>query len=150
MTRRTDFLAGLFFVAVGLAFMIAAIRYNLGSASRMGPGYFPLLLAGLLIFIGIIVGLRGILKPDAEPSPELAAIDPKSLTAILGGTVLFGVTLTYLGLIAAIFVLVLVSSAAVGRSFHWQTFVLAAALAAFSACLFVFLLGLPIPLWPAG
>jgi hypothetical protein len=50
--------------------------------------------------------------------------------------------------IVAILATIVASSAAVGRAFHWQTFLLAIALAVFSVVLFVFLLGLPVPLWP--
>ena len=42
-----DFWAGLMFVAFGLAFMFVARNYAMGNAVRMGPAYFPTVLAVL-------------------------------------------------------------------------------------------------------
>jgi hypothetical protein len=148
MQSRPDLFAGLFFILVGLGFLAVAQSYDLGSAARMGPGYFPSAVAGVLVLIGAAVAAQGLMAgAGASPEPTV----PFSLTAaiiILGSAVLFAFALSYGGMIAAILVTVVVSSAAVGRAFHRQTFVLAVALAAFSVVLFVFLLGLPVPLWP--
>ena len=54
-TISRSILAGAVFVALGLIFAIASLRLDLGTAFRMGPGYFPLVLAGLLTVIGIAV-----------------------------------------------------------------------------------------------
>ena len=148
MGSKNDVFAGLFFVAIGLLFMLASTNYNMGSASRMGPGYFPALLAGCLMLIGLVVGLRGVKNWSRDNEKFEHPISLKSIIFILGGTILFGITLTPLGLFIATAVLVIVSSAAAERAFHWQTLLLAAVLAGFSAVVFVIALGLPIPLWP--
>jgi hypothetical protein len=148
MGSKNDVFAGLFFVAIGLLFMLASTNYNMGSASRMGPGYFPALLAGCLMLIGLVVGLRGVKNWSRDSETFEQPISLKSIIFILGGTILFGITLTPLGLFIATAVLVIVSSAAAERAFHWQTLLLAAVLAGFSAVVFVIALGLPIPLWP--
>lgn len=150
MTSKRDGLAGLFFVVVGLGFLVAAQNYSLGSASRMGPGYFPSLLAGLLILIGSIVGLRSLRSTVDADGAIQAPFSPRSAAIIIGSTLLFAAMLAYAGLIVAVIFLVFTSSAAVGRALHWQTFVLAVALAGFSAILFVTLLGLPVPVWPVS
>lgn len=148
MHSRPDLFAGLFFVLVGLGFLAVAQSYDLGSAARMGPGYFPSAVAAVLVLIGGAVVVQGLMaRAGASPEPTV----PFSLTAaiiILGSAVLFAFTLSYAGMIVAILVTVVVSSAAVGRAFHRQTLILAVAVAAFSVVLFVFLLGLPVPLWP--
>lgn len=146
LTPRRDIFAGLFFMAIGLGFFFVSRTYNLGSASRMGPGYFPMLLGAVLTFIGALVSLQGLRQTsDGGENVPLAA---RSAVIVIGSTLLFALALSYAGLIAAVVVLVVVASAAVGRQFKWQTFALAAGLAAFSALLFVTLLGLPVPLWP--
>ncbi|MDB5508062.1 MAG: hypothetical protein JWL93_531 [Hyphomicrobiales bacterium] len=146
LNLRRDFLAGIFFVAIGLGFFVVSRTYNLGSASRMGPGYFPMLLGGVLMVIGALVSLKSLRQTsDAGESVPVAV---KSAAIIIGSTLLFALALTYAGLVIAVIVLVVAASAAVGRQFKWQTFALAAGLAAFSALLFVTLLGLPVPLWP--
>ena len=51
-----DFWAGLMFISVGLFFVAWALtHYQMGSAVRMGPAYFPAVLGGLLAFLGVLV-----------------------------------------------------------------------------------------------
>jgi hypothetical protein len=54
-----DFWAGAMFIAIGLGFMIASREYQMGSAVRMGPAYFPTVLGGLLAVLGVAVFFRG-------------------------------------------------------------------------------------------
>ena len=54
-----DFWAGLMFMAFGLWFAIqAALNYNMGTAVRMGPAYFPVMLGGLLAVLGLAIFLK--------------------------------------------------------------------------------------------
>lgn len=75
---RPDLLAGGTFVAVGLAFAVASSRYELGSALQMGPGYYPLVLGGLLVALGVGVAVEGLFRRrnprdapvrDSAPAP---------------------------------------------------------------------------------
>ena len=51
-----DFWSGVMFIGTGLFFMLWAIfNYQMGTAVRMGPAYFPAVLGGLLAFLGLIV-----------------------------------------------------------------------------------------------
>jgi hypothetical protein len=51
-----DFWAGVMFIGMGGFFAIWALtHYQMGTAVRMGPAYFPALLGGLLAFLGAIV-----------------------------------------------------------------------------------------------
>ena len=59
--QRHDLLAGGTFVVIGLAFAVPAGRYELGSALQMGPGYYPLVLGGLLVVLGVGVAVEGLL-----------------------------------------------------------------------------------------
>lgn len=64
-----DFWAGLMFLAFGLGFMLVAIRnYNMGTAVRMGPAYFPTLLGGLMAILGLAIFIR------AFASKQLASL----------------------------------------------------------------------------
>ena len=62
--RVKDLLAGLVFIAFGLAFAIAASRYQLGTAFRMGPGYFPVVLGGCLVLLGVLIVVEGIVAGE--------------------------------------------------------------------------------------
>jgi hypothetical protein len=69
-------------VALGLAFAVASSRYELGTALQMGPGYYPLVLGGLLAALGVGVAVEGLLRrrvphdaPVREPVPAAVAGD---------------------------------------------------------------------------
>jgi hypothetical protein len=94
--HRDSLLAGGVFVVVGVAFAVAATRYELGSALRMGPGYLPLVLGAVLTGLGLIIVGQGLaarirasrgsdstLGPAVvRPGPEAAAApDPESGTS---------------------------------------------------------------------
>lgn len=44
------------FAAVGTSFAVGAFNFDIGSAARMGPGYFPFLLGVLLAVLGVEIG----------------------------------------------------------------------------------------------
>jgi hypothetical protein len=113
----------------------------------MGPGYFPRALAIVLAAIGLVVILSAV-KPAAE-AQALRQWDLKGLAWITGSVILFGALLFPLGLVGALFVLVMVSSRA-SPEFTW-TGALANAVVLIVLCLAVFVygLGLPLPVWPS-
>ena len=56
-----DFWAGLMFIGFGTFFMIWALtHYQMGTAVRMGPAYFPAVLGGLLVFLGVLVFIESL------------------------------------------------------------------------------------------
>ena len=64
---QKDFWAGLMFLAFGLFFAIyGAAHYQMGTAVRMGPAYFPTLLGGLLTILGAIVLAQSLAAGDGE------------------------------------------------------------------------------------
>ena len=58
--NNRDFFAGLVYIGTGALAMIMALDYPFGSALRMGPGYFPTVLGGIMIAFGIAVLLMGV------------------------------------------------------------------------------------------
>lgn len=135
-----DFWAGLIYLAIGLFALYVAQDYAMGSAVRMGPGYFPKVLGSLLALIGLIALIRGMLRPG-EAIGRLAW---RETLIVLGATMLFGLLLRGGGLVLSLVVLV-VASAYASRRFKLKTSVLlAVGLAAF--CVLVFIKGLGIPL----
>jgi hypothetical protein len=139
-----DFWAGLFFIGAAAAFIGLSRRYGMGNMHRMGPALFPTLVGALLAGLGLVIALRAF-AIDGPPVPRLHA---RPIIISLGAILLFGVALAHVGLIAAIAVLVMVSAIASRESKSLETIGLAAALIAFSVAVFVWLLGLPIPIWP--
>lgn len=144
-----DFWSGVLFIAAGGVAMFLARNYFLGTADKMGPGYFPTILGGLLVLVGIAAVIRALGRDGEAPK----AFHWRLMLYVLGATILFGLLIRNAGLLAAVGVLVLVSAAA-SVHFRWRkALVLAALLMTVSALIFVKGLGLPIPLigpWLGG
>ncbi|WP_027544833.1 tripartite tricarboxylate transporter TctB family protein [Bradyrhizobium sp. WSM2254] len=141
------FASGALFLAFAIFFFVTALNYPAGSAARMGPGYFPRLLAIALAAIGLAVML-GAVRRTAERQ-GVQRWDVKGLAWVAGSVVLFACLLFPLGLIGALFVLIVVSSRA-SPEFSWKG-ALANATVLIVLCLLVFVygLGLQLPVWPA-
>jgi hypothetical protein len=136
-----DLLAGCLFLGFGLAFLYVAQDYQLGSARRMGPAYFPVVLS--LVLIGI--GLATVARAFVVAGPPIRDVAGKALALVTAAVVLFGLMVQGAGLGIAAAALVLVSAPASGNFRLMPTLVLAAALATFCVLVFVFGLGLPFP-----
>lgn len=141
-----DFWAGLMFLAFGVGFAWAAQNYQMGTAVRMGPAYFPTMLGGLLAVLGLVVFVQSFVVAGER----LAGFFLKPLILVLGGVVIFALLLRPLGLIAAIFALTVVAALG-GYDFRWkEVLILYVCLAIFAVLVFVKGLGLPFTLCPAG
>jgi hypothetical protein len=138
-----DFWTGIIYVLFGgLAFWIAR-DYGFGTASRMGPGYFPTVLSGLLVLFGVIALVRSFIVPG-EPIGGFAW---KSAVLIIGSTVLFGFLIIRAGLVIALLALVLMSAAASTHfKFDWKAVAGLVGLVVFCSLVFVKGLGVPMPL----
>jgi hypothetical protein len=142
-----DFWAGLMFVASGLFFAIWAItHYQMGTAVRMGPAYFPTMLGGLMVALGLLI-LAGSL---AMQGPKVPPFLFRPLLMISLGLVLYGYLMKPLGLVGATAALVYVGALG-GHEFRWkEVTILYVILILFSWLVFVKGLSLPFPLWPAA
>lgn len=140
-----DFWAGLLFGGLGLfAALYAATHYNMGSAVRMGPAYFPTWIGGLVALLGVVLVVRSL----RVSGPRLSRLYLRPTAFILVASLVFGYVLKPLGLVLAS-VLLVVGAAAGGHEFRWREAVLlAAVLTAFAVGVFVYGLELPFPLWP--
>jgi len=142
-----DFWAGLMFIGVGAFFVVwAATHYQLGTAVRMGPAYFPILLGGLLAFLGVLVLMEGF----AMAGPPVPKFSFRPLILISVGCIVYGYMMKPLGLVGATAALVIISALG-GHEFKWkEVIILCVVLALFSVLVFVKGLSLPFPLWPAA
>jgi hypothetical protein len=147
MTIRApkDFWSGVMFIVFAATAMLAARGYPLGSAGKMGPGYFPTALGAALGLIGAILVGRSLFVAG-EPVGRIHIVPLATITL---GVVLFGVMLEPLGLVAALIVVTLVAAFAGRDSKPLEAVALAVALAAFSVGIFVVALRLPLPIWPS-
>jgi putative tricarboxylic transport membrane protein len=140
-----DFWAGVMFIAFAAVALYVSRNYSLGTAVRMGPGYFPMLLGGLLAVVGaILVGRSLVIAGDS-----IGHVQVLPLVIVVAAVVLFGFLLPRLGLAITLPLVIAVSALASVQSRRWEVLILALVLTVFSALVFVYGLRLPIPLWPA-
>lgn len=119
---QKDFFSGLMFLVVGALFAVGAMKYNVGGAARMGPGYFPLLLGILLAVLGAGIIVYSMIHDPAhgKEGDKVGAWAWKPIGFVLGANILFGIALgglpriglPALGLVIGIFVLVAVGGLA--------------------------------------
>ena len=135
----TNALCGALFIGLGCFFIYQCLNLELGTALRMGPGYFPLLLAVALTFLGLIVLIQAI-RVQGEPFGPIAL---RGLAFILPAPIVFGLTVRGLGFVPSLFVVALIAAFASTRMKVPLAIVLAAAITLFSVAVFSYALGLP-------
>jgi hypothetical protein len=142
--NHRDFWAGILFIVTGILFMVLSRQYQLGTAAKMGPGYFPTILGGLMAFLGLMV----LLPSFKGPKVEVAKIDFRMILLILLAVAVFAFVLPKLGMIAAVFLLILIASMASHEFSLKTTLISAVVLLAFSWLVFVKGLELQFPFLP--
>jgi putative tricarboxylic transport membrane protein len=141
-----DFFAGLLYITFGSAAVAIGRGYVLGTAARMGPGYFPVLVGALLIMMGLIVAARGV----TAKSERLKRLAAGPLALVLAAVVLFAVTIEKLGLVVAVLAVVVVGYLANARWRPLELVLLAGVLTAASVLIFYYGLKLPFKVWPGA
>ena len=145
--NQRDFGAGIMYMVIGLFFAIMATNYPMGTAAKMGPGYFPFYLGILMFLMGVLVAVKALgAKAAIESIPKF---NWRIIAQITGSVVLYGLLLPRLGFLIAVVVLVLVSASA-SKEFTWKgSLINAGFLVAFTYSVFVLGLKLQFPLLPA-
>ena len=137
-----DLWAGLSLIVIGGVAFAIALGYPIGTALRMGAGYFPIVLSGLLIFFGVCLLLRAI----ASTENIGGTWSPRALVVLPLALALFGVLVERAGFVPAMFVLIF-GSALGGKEFKiLEVLALAVGLTALCVAVFIYGLGLPYPL----
>lgn len=135
--HKQDLLAGAFFCGVSLVYGTIAIRdLPIGQVFNMGPGFFPLVLCGLLLIIGLALMARSFFKGVGEP---LGAVPWRAVGLISLGIAAFAVLLEPLGLLLSVFAATAIAAFAAPRAKLVPSLVAAAAIAVF--CVAVFVIG---------
>jgi len=140
-----DFWSGVLFMAIGLFAIFYGMKYTLGSAARMGPGYFPRILGILLILIGAILALRSF-RLQGPPLPRWKW---RPTVVVLGSVVLFGAIVQWAGIALSTVILIVGSSAASPEFRPREALIVGVLLAALAVGVFVIGLKLQLPIWPA-
>jgi hypothetical protein len=139
-----DFWAGLLFIGFGVVAIVVARDYAMGSAMRMGPGYFPTYLGAIMIVIGAILTGRGF-RVEGE------GIGPwgwRPLLWLSAAFVAFGLLIETFGFVLALFSLIIASSLAGRDTRRLELVLLIVVLITGSVGLFIYGLELPYMLFP--
>lgn len=145
-----DLVAALLFIVIGLGAFVMALGYDVGTMRRMGPGVFPLVVSGLLCAIGIGLAVQTLATSKLKSIP---AITPRfetvrALFFVMASLLAFALLVRPAGLfIATAAQVFIVTRAEPGRPIL-GSIVLALSLAVIAAVIFIYGVGLPIPLWP--
>lgn len=128
---------------IGLIGLVIGLEYEFGTALRMGPGYFPVVLSAVLFLLALAEGASAVLRPDPASGDPL---DWRPLIAILAAVTAFAVSISLFGLIPA-FVVVIGLSALSERGYGWKPALILSVVSCTGAwLLFSKLLGMTLPL----
>lgn len=141
--NNRDFLGGLFYIVLGGIAIWMARDYPFGSALRMGPGYFPTVLSGIMILFGITIMTTGIKSPEKLKGSNWSV---RALIVLPIATAVFGWMMEEAGFIPAMLALIPMSAAS-GKEFKWkEVLMLTIGLTVMCIIIFIWGLGLPYPM----
>lgn len=143
-----DTVGGLFFAAIGLAFVLGSNHLPMGEAARMASGYFPRLLGYCLIFIGLVISIRGTFS-EKKSHEIIYRFALKKILLIGTALLAFAFLLEPAGLWIALSVLVFISSFASEQRSIREALILTVVVELLVTAVFVGAIGLEINLLPA-
>ncbi len=141
---RNDLASGAMFVAFGTYFALEAMKYEFGTPFRMGPGFMPVVLGGILVALGIAVAAKGFGKPDEDaPTPW----PWRGIALVLGVILFFAATVRGLGFIPVVAITAFVTAISSSRNNALSALVIAIGLTVLCYLVFVVGLGMLVPLF---
>jgi len=146
--NQKDFFSGLLFIAIGAFFAVFSRKYDIGTAKEIGPGYFPLILGIVLIFLGLIVSVKSLIAHGEKVGLDMWHWRPILLLsmAIIG----FAFAMPTMGFLIAVAILVAVSIFAYsGNRSLKEIFLVTVGFTTFAWLIFVVGLGLNLQVLPS-
>jgi hypothetical protein len=138
-----DLGAGIVFILIGIAGLAFGRDLAMGTAARMGPGYFPALLSWSIILIGAVIATRGV----TVDGPELEKFHFRPLVFILGAIAASGYLMGWVGLALTTIIVTFAAAHARPQVKLGETLLLGVGMALFAVLVFVYALGQPLPAW---
>ncbi|MFN3891056.1 MAG: tripartite tricarboxylate transporter TctB family protein [Beijerinckiaceae bacterium] len=133
--------AGIFLILISLFFIWQAWSLPLGTLRAMGPGMLPMSIAVIMGVGGALLAILALVSGG----PVLTRPHVRGLFFVLGGLILFGFTVRWLGLIVAGPLSMIFASFATEEVRPVEAVIFAVVMTAFCIGLFKYALGLPIP-----
>lgn len=142
-------LSGLLFIILAAMFAWQAWDLPMGTGNRMGPGYFPMVLSGVLGLLGLVVLASGLSVDGAKPSGTAW----RALGVLTLAIVFFGFGMQPLGFLPTIAISVFLSTMASQKFQLKAAIAITTIMTVFTWAVFILGLGLPLPLlgpWLGG
>lgn len=146
--KNKDLLAGIMFMVIGIVFAVGAYNYQMGTAARMGPGFFPRILGFLMAGLGVIIAGIGLKNQAQFAATEGIGWTWKPVIILTVAVVLFGFTLPTLGMIIAISLLTFISGIAAHDKNYRELAMITVIMCIFCAGVFIWGLKLQMKLFP--
>ncbi len=138
-----DLGAGIVILAIGLAGAYFARDLMVGSASKMGPGYFPTIISWCIVALGAFIGVRSL----GTYGPPVERFCFRPLAVIVIASLVFGYAIEQIGLVLASLAAMLIAPYARPGASWREALLLAVGLTIFAVVVFVWALGQPLPVW---
>lgn len=142
--RMQEFWAGALFAVIGTSAVIGAQSYEVGTLTRMGPGYFPTLLGLVLLALGTVAMIGAVRSREAAPIGKWPFVP---LAFLVAGIISFGVLIVKVGLVPALIALITLSCYSRWKSAPLEVAAICVVVIALSIGLFIVGLQLPIAIW---
>jgi len=146
--KNKDLLAGLMFIVIGVVFLVGAYNYQMGTAARMGPGYFPRILGATMAALGVVVAAIGLKNQAQWAATEGIGWSWKPVIILTVAVVLFGFALPLAGMVIAIALLTMISGIAAHDKNFRELAIITVIMCLFCAAVFVWGLKLQMKLFP--
>lgn len=149
---KTDLLGGALIALVGCGAILEGSSYQVGTLARMGPGFFPVALGAILVFLGILIALTASPVDPADAEEDLSSTPPdwRGWGCIIAGIVVFIILGRVAGLVPATFALVLISALGDREQSLKNALLLATGVTIVGVIIFSYLLELQFPLFRWG
>ncbi|WP_334150345.1 tripartite tricarboxylate transporter TctB family protein [Hyphomicrobium sp.] len=143
-TNTKDLSAGLFFIAVGVLYgSLAWFGLPIGRALDMGPGYFPVVLSGMLVVLGIVIVGRSFL--DTQDRLPFGVVPWRGVVFLSLATITFAAFVEEIGLLPDVFAATFVATLANPKVKLVKSVLSSLCIALFCTAVFAYGIRLPIP-----
>ena len=141
---QEDFWAGLMFIGFGIAAIVIARDYPMGSAMRMGPGYFPTWLGGIMMLLGVVITAMS----TRIQGEGISGFAWRPMIALFTAFLVYGMAMeNNLGFIPSIALVIILSSLSIRDFRPVELVLLTAVLVLATTGLFIWGLELPYPMF---
>lgn len=138
-----DFGAGVLFILIGVVGLLTGQDLAFGSARNMGPGYFPTIICGLIILIGVVVAGKSLVIEG----PAIERIQLRPIFCLIAAIAAFGFLISQVGVVISSMLMIILAAYARPKVNILETVIFAAATAFFIVLIFVYALEQPMPVW---